>query len=79
MATGHGLVSSYRPEEPGIKLRTPGYKASGLSTTPQRFPISILCLPKSESGRILNYLFISSSQGISQIVKLYPVLQSLAV
>ena len=30
------IVSSDRLEEPGIKFGIPGYKASGLSTTPQR-------------------------------------------
>ena len=35
--TGPGLkVSSNRLGEPGIELRTPGYKASELSTTPRR-------------------------------------------
>ena len=36
METGQVLrVSSDRQEEPGIELGTPGYKASGLSTTPR--------------------------------------------
>ena len=33
---GNTLVSPYRLEEPGIELGIPGYKASGLSATPQR-------------------------------------------
>ena len=33
---GHSLVSSNRLGEPGIELRTPGYKGSDLFTTPPR-------------------------------------------
>ena len=36
---GHVLISSHRLEDLEIELETPGYKASGLSTTPRRLII----------------------------------------
>ena len=54
---GHSLVSSDRLEESGIKLGSPGYKASVLST-PQR--LQTLAIMSTVTLGIYSYLIIVS-------------------
>ena len=51
---GYGLVSFERLKESGIKLRTSGYKTSGLSTT----PLCLLSLLKVAYFYTINILIV---------------------
>ena len=60
-------VSFNRPEELGIKLGTPGYKVSGLSTTPWRLLQELVCKQHKLQKHFFLHNFLSKDEPAKEI------------